>query len=292
MTTGDEIPAIEFLGFYEPFSSMSHLLMSVLSLVGLVLLVRRGRGNGWRIFSLSLYSFTLIFLFSMSGVFHLLEDPSTARMVLQRLDHAGIWTLIAGTFTPLHIILFRGAWRWAPLAIIWSLAIIGLVLQMVFFESFPEILIMGLFLGMGWFGVISMLKMRSLYKKDKTLGLLVAGGIFYSVGAVIDFSHWPILWPGVIAQHELFHLFVILGATTQWYFIYKWCDHPVANVITFSVQVYPGPTYVASADNEFIQIEATDIEELKKAAQDKVRARFHHTINPKVKLRYFKEEYL
>jgi channel protein (hemolysin III family) len=285
------VPTIHFLGFFEPVSSISHLLMAVFSLVGLVLLILRGAGNSKRVISLLIFSITMIFLFSMSGVFHLLDKPSDARDVLQRLDHAGIWTLIAGTFTPLHIILFRGAWRWVPLAIIWILAIVGLVLQVIFFTSFPEILVLGLFLGMGWFGFISMLKMRSLYR-DKSLWLLVMGGVFYSVGAVIDFCRWPILWPGVIGQHELFHLFVILGAASHWYFIYRWADHPVSNVINFSVREFPGSFFEASADGESIRFTAENIAEVKEKARSLVRARFHHTIEPRVKLRYFKEEYL
>jgi channel protein (hemolysin III family) len=287
-----EVSTISAFGFYEPFSSWSHLSAAVFSIAGFVILMRRGRGNPMRLWSLGLYSFTLVFLFSMSGIFHLLDKPSDARDVLQRMDHAGIWTLIAGTFTPLHIILFRGPWRWVPLAVIWVLAITGLVLQIVFFTSFPEFLILGLFLGMGWFGFISMLKMKSLYYNDKSLWLLVAGGILYSVGAIIDFFRWPILWPGIIAQHELFHLFVILAAACHWYFIYKWSDHPVENVIHFSVRVFPGPSYHAKADGESIEFTATTMEELKFTAVKMVRARYHHTIEPKIKLRYFNEEYI
>jgi channel protein (hemolysin III family) len=98
---------IPFLGFTDPVSSWSHLLAAVAFFIGAFLLCHRGRGNAARVTSLIVFSLSLVFLFSMSGVFHLLERGGTARAVLQRLDHAGIWVLIAGTFTPIHTILFR-----------------------------------------------------------------------------------------------------------------------------------------------------------------------------------------
>ena len=99
-------------GFSEPFSSLSHLLAAgMFAALGLYLLYRNG-GNRGRILGLSVFVFSCVFLLSMSGVFHLLQPGGAGRDVLQRLDHAAIFVLIAGTFTPLHMMLFQGWRRW------------------------------------------------------------------------------------------------------------------------------------------------------------------------------------
>ncbi|MDH5731356.1 MAG: hemolysin III family protein [Gammaproteobacteria bacterium] len=140
-------------GFSEPMSSLTHLLAAVLALVGGYFLLRRGHGNSLRVFSLLLYTFALIFLFSMSGVYHLLDPEGGPRQVLQRLDHAAIWLLIAGTFTPIHMILFRGAWRWGVLLLVWFIAITGLILEIIFFKQIAEWLSLSFYLGLGWIGI-------------------------------------------------------------------------------------------------------------------------------------------
>lgn len=282
---------IHLAWFFEPLSSISHLLTAFAALIGIGFLLSRGRGNLTRQLALFIFSFSLIYLFSMSGVYHLLDRPSVASDVLQRLDHAGIWCLIAGSFTPLHIILFRGFWRWIPLLVIWTVAITGLVLEIVFFESIPEWLTLILYLSLGWFGLATTLKFRNQYQ-DKSVGLLCAGGLLYSVGAVIDYFRWPVLWSGVLGPHEIFHLFVTAAATTHWYFIYRWADHPIDNRIVFHVQIFPDQRYHAKAVGENISVEACSLEELKTQAAQKVKARFHQSIKPNIHLKYFHEEVL
>ena len=161
-------------GFSDPVSSITHLLAAFAALFGAGFLFARGRGNGPRIFSLMVFSFSLVFLFSMSGVFHLLERGSVARDVFQRLDHAGIWLLIAGTFTPMQVILFRGFWRWSILSLVWTFAITALVLEVIFFHSFPEALLLSLFLGLGWLGAISGYVFRRSFG-DPSIKYLAAG---------------------------------------------------------------------------------------------------------------------
>ena len=291
MNSLSSIIPIPIPGFSDPFSSWSHLLAAGAAFVGAFFLYRRGRGNTARVIALMVFSFSLIFLFSMSGVFHLLERGGVARGVLQRLDHAGIWVLIAGTFTPIHIILFRGPWRWAILSLIWILAVTGLVLEVVFFTSFPEWLLLSFFLGLGWIGALSGVQFMRLFK-DNSVRLMLAGGVFYSIGAVIDFLKWPIFIPGVIGPHEIFHIFVILGAGAHWFFIYHWAGHPVANVITFSVHVFPTGRVVARAGGEPMIIEAASVEEFKRIVTGRVAAKFHESIQPLIRLRYIQEEHL
>lgn len=282
---------LSIAGFSDPFSSLTHLCAAVASLIGAVFLYRRGRGNSARVFSLMLYSFSLAFLFSMSGVFHMLDRGGVAREVLQRLDHAGIWTLIAGTFTPIHMILFRRHWRWAILCLVWALAITALVLEIVFFHGFPESLLVSLFLSLGWIGAISGILFRQTFR-DPSVKLLISGGIFYSLGAVIDFAKWPTLISGVIGPHEIFHVFVILGALAHWRFVYRWCHHPVRNQITFDVHMYPSSRYIARWLEENIEIHADSLEEMRRLVRESVSRKYHSTIQPQIRLRYQQVEFL
>lgn len=280
-----------FLGFADPFSSWSHLLTALAAAVGTGFLYARGRGNTARVTALMIYSVSLIFLFSMSGVFHLLDRDGAARAVLQRLDHAGIWVLIAGTFTPIHVILFRRHWRWAVLLTVWVVAITALVLEVVFFDRFPEPLALSLFLALGWVGALSGLLFRQKFR-DPTVYILMAGGVFYSIGAIIDFSRWPVIISGVVGPHEIFHVLVVLGAAAHWVFIYYWCHHPVANKIVFDVIIYPDQQITAQAIDENIAVTAQSLAEAKVLVRERVTAKYHSTIQPSIFLRYRHEEEL
>lgn len=211
-------PIYAIPGFSEPFSSLTHLLAAGVYLVLGVWLVIYGRGHAGRMFSLIIYSFSTVFLLSMSGVFHLLEPGGTGRMVLQRLDHAGIFLLIAGTFTPIHGILFRGWWRWGMLLLIWGVAITSITLKSIFFNDIPEWFGLILYLGLGWFGAISgiLLYNRFGYQYIKPL---FYGALAYTFGAVMEFIRSPEPVPGVIGPHELFHIAVLFGIGYHFTFV-------------------------------------------------------------------------
>jgi channel protein (hemolysin III family) len=136
---------------------------------------------------------------------------------LQRLDHGAIFVLIAGTFTPLHGILFRGAWRWGPLLFVWAAAVAGVTLKSVFFDDLAEWLGLLFYLGMGWLGVVSG---AELWRRHggRFVRPLLGGGLAYTVGGVLEFLNWPQLVPGVIGPHEMFHVLVLVGAALHWRF--------------------------------------------------------------------------
>jgi len=205
-------------GFSEPFSSLSHLFASVVMLVMGSWLIWQSLGNRRFVITYSVFTFCGVFLLSMSGVFHLLEPDSVGREVLQRLDHAGIFLLIAGTFTPIHGILFKGWWCWGMLIPIWFIAISGLTLKTIFFVGFPEWFGLSMYLGLGWLGVISAVVIKRRYGFKFVLPLIY-GAIAYSSGAVMEFLRTPDLIPGVIGPHELFHIAVLLGLGFHFYFV-------------------------------------------------------------------------
>lgn len=281
----------EIWGFADPFSSWTHLISAFFAAGGTYFLVKKGQGNSWRVLALCVYSFTLVFLFSMSGVFHLLPRETLGRDVLQRLDHAAIWCLIAGTFTPIHAILFRGAWRWLILLTIWSIAITGLILEVVFFKTFPEWLALSFFIGLGWVGVLSHYKFRRFYP-TQTPRLIVFGGLSYTLGAVIDFNRWFIIWPNYMGPHEIFHLFIILGAAFHWAFIFKWANHPVSDRFLCDIRILPNNLFFLSSPNDSLQLKSESLDELKSRATEIITKRFHHAAHFEIIFRYFNEEHL
>jgi channel protein (hemolysin III family) len=175
--------------------------------------------------ALVVFAASAVLLLSMSGVYHLLSkrdgesSAGTARDVLQRLDHAAIFILIAGTFTPIHAILFKGAWRWGMLAFIWTFAVLGVTLKTIFFRETPSALGLALFLAMGWVGLFSMFAIANRFGR-RPIFSLVAGGVVYTIGAAVEGLEPRALVPGVIRAHEIFHVAVIGGLAFHWRFIW------------------------------------------------------------------------
>jgi channel protein (hemolysin III family) len=208
----------EFLGFSDPVSSMTHLLgAGVFLIMGMGLLYRHRSKPGY-IAAMSVFICAVVFTLSMSGVYHLLTPATTGRAVLQRLDHAGIFFLIAGTFTPVHALLFRGVMRWGFLLLIWSTAITGITLKTIFFTDIAEWLGLIFYLGLGWIGALSgyLLFRRFGWGYLKPL---VYGAIAYTIGAVLDFVGYPVLINHVFGPHEIFHIMVIVGISMHWKFL-------------------------------------------------------------------------
>ena len=233
ITYGASISVIYSIpGFSEPFSSISHLLAAGLfSFAGLMLLLR-SRGHHGRFYSLGIFVFTVIFLLSMSGVFHLLDPGGEPRSYMRRLDHAAIFTLIAGTFTPIHVMLFSGWRRWSVLTVIWSFAIAGIIVKTIYFDVLPEWVGLTLYLSMGWIGALSAVLIFHLHG-GRYLVPLIAGAIAYTVGAVLDFLRMPTVIEGVIGPHELFHVFVVFGIGFHWLLIARIAeDHRNGSLVT------------------------------------------------------------
>jgi len=205
-------------GFSDPFSSLSHLGGAAVFAVLGASLIARGRGDPWRLLSLAAFVFSCVLLLSLSGVYHLLTPGTPARGVLLRLDHAAIFVLIAGSFTPVHAILLRERWQHYLLAGIWSAAITGLVLKTVYFDAMPPWLGLMMYLGLGWMGAVSAAAIARRFGVRFVLPL-VWGALAYTIGALADFLNWPVLIANVVGPHELFHLAVLAGISFHWAFI-------------------------------------------------------------------------
>ena len=206
---------------------MSHLLAAgVFFVLGWMLIVRGARAvpghpnQGGRLVYLGVYAAACVLLFTASGVYHMVTRGGLAERVLLRLDHAAIFVLIAGTFTPAHGLVLRGWRRWGPLAVIWGAAVCGIVLRTGLFEKLPAWWGLSLYLAMGWFGVVSgvMVARRTSWP---TVMPLLLGGIFYSAGALMEVGRLWWVVPGVVGPHELFHVMVVAGALSQWWFVWR-----------------------------------------------------------------------
>jgi channel protein (hemolysin III family) len=207
-------------GFSDPVSSLTHLAAAVVFAILSFFLISGGRGDARRVMSLAVFAFSCVLLLSLSGVYHLLTPQTAARGVLIRLDHAAIFLLIAGSFTPVHAILLRDRWHWHLLAWIWGAALIGLTLKTVYFDTMPPWLGLLMYLGLGWLGLISTVVLARRSGVGFVLPL-VWGALAYTIGALVDFLAWPVLVTGVVGPHEIFHLAVVAGIAFHWSFIHR-----------------------------------------------------------------------
>jgi hemolysin III len=206
--------------FRDPVSGLIHLVSAALSLIGLVFLVIAGRGNALRELSLVVYGLSLITLFTASTVYHLVRMPDASTSRLRKFDHSAIYVLIAGTYTPICLNYFSGFLRWGFLALIWGFALVGVVVKLFVIKA-PRWVTAGIYLVMGW---MALLVIKPMLEVIPTGGLLwmLAGGLLYTIGAVIYITKKLDLVPGVFGFHEVWHVFVTLAALCHFIMIYKY----------------------------------------------------------------------
>ena len=167
----------------------------------------------------------------LSGAYHTTTTGGAARAVMLRLDHAAIFVLIACTFTPVHVILFRGVGRWGSLLLIWGFAVVAITCKSIYFYTMPEWLGLSLYLGMGWIGLASGFALYRQYGFAFVAPVLW-GGLAYSIGAVLDHLKWPEPIPGAVRSHEVFHIAVLIGLAFHWSFIYSIADGRLSPIQT------------------------------------------------------------
>jgi hemolysin III len=194
----------------EPVNGLTHLVAAGVAFAGTIALAFLAKDDPAKLASLCLYGATLVLMFSASALYHLTLAGPRAALFLRKLDHSAIYLLIAGTYTPICLHYFTGFWRLGILAIIWALGIIGITVKL-FVISAPRWLTAGVYLLMGWLGVLGAGEILSTMPPG-ALAWLLAGGLFFTGGAVVYTLKKPDPFPGVFGFHELWHIFVILGA--------------------------------------------------------------------------------
>lgn len=158
----------------------------------------------------AIYSATLLLLFGTSASYHRLAQSERARSIMQRLDHSMIYLLIAGTYVPLCLVAMPPGWGIPMLAIVGSLAALGMVLKLGFFHG-ARYVSYSLYIVMGWVAVVAApVLVDSL--TGLQLGLIVAGGVAYTVGFPVLLTRRPNPWPTTFGYHEVWHLLTVVAA--------------------------------------------------------------------------------
>jgi hemolysin III len=203
--------------FREPVNGLTHFFAAILAFLGLVFLLVKGWGNGLREAAYLIYGVSLILLFSASAAYHLADSNNQVIASLRKLDHTAIYLLIAGSYTPICLSFFQGFWRLGLLAIVWAFALAGIIVKLFTIRA-PRWVTAGIYLVMGW---LSVLAVGEIFRTMPVGALiwLVIGGLFYTIGAVIYITKKMDFKPGIFGFHEVWHIFVILGAFSHFLLI-------------------------------------------------------------------------
>jgi hemolysin III len=208
-------PRLEQSPAEELANSLSHGLALVAALIGGPYLIVQAarRADAAFVVGTSLFCAAIVVLYLASTLYHALP-AGRAKRVFRVIDHASIFLLIAGSYTPFTLGVLRGPWGWALFGVVWGLALAGIVLRSVGKASHP-ILSTGLYLLMGWLVVVAV---DPMFAKVPAAGLLwlLAGGLFYTAGVVFYATDSRLRF-----GHFIWHLFVVAGTTCH-YFAVLW----------------------------------------------------------------------
>jgi len=182
------------------------LVLSAIGWVGLLFLSGMA-GSGWDLAASAVFGGTLVFLYATSTLYHSVGTPRLKR-TLRILDHIAIFLLIAGTYTPFAGLLLRSGWGWTVLALVWGLALAGLLFKLFSTHRFHPAAT-SLYLAMGWLGVLFADPMSAALPIGGLL-LVAAGGLAYT-GGVVFYG-----WHSLRYSHAIWHVFVLVGSACHY----------------------------------------------------------------------------
>lgn len=212
-------------GLREPFSALSHGLGAVAAVVATVLLVREARSNGVTGRSVAVFGTTVVLALAASALFHSVEVPPDRLELYGNIDHAAIFLVVAGTGTAIYSML-EAQWSDQLLAATWGLTVLGIAAKLTF-DSLAGWETAAMHLTVGWVCSIGVFAM-AFSDHWRRLRSFVFGALFFTVGAVVFATEWPVLWPGIIEGHEVFHVLVLAGEAFHFHFVYHYCTCPTA----------------------------------------------------------------
>lgn len=199
----------------EIASSVSHGvgLLGALTITPIMIVIASRRSGARGIVAASIFGATIILLYLMSTLYHALPT-GRAKRVFQVLDHSAIYVLIAGTYTPVTLVVLRGVWGWSLFGVIWGLAALGILLKALGRLQHPTLSTI-LYVAMGWIAVVAI---RPLWLHLPPWGIfwLAAGGFAYTLGVGFFMAR------GVRFHHLIWHLFVIAGTTCHFIAVMKY----------------------------------------------------------------------
>lgn len=196
----------------EIANSVTHGIGVVLSIAGLAVLTAFASlfGTAWHIVGCSIYGATQILLYAASTLYHSVP-ASRAKAILRHFDHAAIFLLIAGTYTPFALVNLRGPWGWSIFGLIWGLAGLGIVLQSKLIRLKPLITALP-YVAMGWVAIIAIQPLFETVAPGG-LALLFGGGAAYTLGSGFY------VWRRLRYHHAIWHVFVLLGSGLHFFAI-------------------------------------------------------------------------
>lgn len=203
----------------DPISALTHLVGAVLSCVAVVSLVLKAVeiGTVIHVVAFAIFGASLVLLYTASTVYHIVDKPEAMRKVYKRIDHMMIFVLIAGTYTPICLISLSGPIGTTLLAVIWAIAVSGIIMKAFWIEA-PRWLTSGLYILMGWLVIVAIYPVFQSLPQEG-FRWLVAGGVTYTIGGVIYALKWPLKDNKWFGFHELFHLFVLGGSACHYILI-------------------------------------------------------------------------
>lgn len=206
----------------DPVSGGLHLVSALLAVVGFIILLRvaNSLASATHFVGYSIFGLSMIFLYAASSVHHLIPKSRSQAKLYQKIDHSMVFVLIAGTYTPICIIALEGISGWILLGVVWSLSVFGIALKFSR-KKVSRKISTGLYVAIGWAAV------AAIYPIIREISLagflwLLAGGIFYTVGAIVFAYRRPNPIPRVFGFHEIFHLFVMAGSLSHFWTIFHY----------------------------------------------------------------------
>ncbi len=204
--------AYEFTRKEEVVNAFTHGLGALLSIAGLVILIIFSsiHGTVWHVVSVTVYGVTMLIMYLSSTIVHALKD-GRAKDIFLFIDHSSIYLFIAGTYTPILLVLLRGPIGWTLFGVIWGVSILGIIFKIFFVKRFMVVSTL-IYIFLGWFIVFVW---NPLAQEMAVRGLifLVIGGILYSVGSIFY------MWRGFPYHHAVWHLFVVAGSAFHFFAI-------------------------------------------------------------------------
>ncbi len=206
----------------DPGSAITHFIGMLMAIFAAVPLLIKAASEPGRIYiiSLAIYAASLILLYAASTTYHTFDISEKVNTVLKKIDHMMISVLIAGSYTPVCLIVLKGKTGLILLAIVWSIAIAGILIK-AFWVYCPKWVSSVLYIGMGWTCVLAFTQILN-NMSPAAFGWLLAGGIIYTVGGVIYALKLPIFnnRHKNFGSHEIFHLFVMGGSACHFVVMY------------------------------------------------------------------------
>lgn len=211
------------MGLRQRFNSISHMAAGGIAIVALPLLFVRADSR-LALATVGLYAFGLVALYTMSALYHAVPG-ARAEHWLERLDHVAIYLLIAGTYSPVALLLVGGTLGWVLFALAWGVALVGLVLALTVPLGPKWVHILG-YTALGWCAVIAAPVLLTRLDVGG-MGWLIGGGLVYSGGAFLYVRDRPALTPKLpgfrwMGDHEAWHLLVIVGSAMHFWFLYAY----------------------------------------------------------------------